>query len=80
VAAGSSLKLSLRVGGGPANLAAALTHGKKTLAKATKRAVSGKVTLKLRLGRRAKLGPATLTLRLTGAKPLVEKVTVTKHR
>ncbi len=79
VSAGSALEVRVQVSGGAANVAAILTHGKKTLAKATRHAVSGDVTLKLRLGRGAELGPAKLSLRLPGAKPLVEAVTVTKH-
>ncbi len=57
-------------------MTATLTHRKTVLAKASRRKASGDVTLKLRLPRDAKRGPATLTVR-GGAKPLVRTIAVT---
>jgi hypothetical protein len=77
VAAGGTLEVPLRVNNGSGTVTAKLTHGKTVLAQAKKRRASGKVTLKLHLGRQAKRGPAKLTLRIGSAKPLVKSVTVT---
>lgn len=79
VAAGATLKVPLRVSGGTGTVTAALTHGKKKLAKATKRHASGKLTLKLHLRPTAKPGPAKLTVRVAGSKPLVQAIKVTKR-
>jgi hypothetical protein len=78
LAAGADLKLHLKVSGPAATVTATLAHGKKKLAKATHRHASGPVTLKLQLSRKAKRGPAKLTVRIGGAKPLVRSITVTK--
>jgi len=77
VIAGATLKLRLQVNGGAGTISAKLTHGKSTLAKAFRRHVSGKVTLKLHLPRKAKRGPAKLAVRIGRTKPLVKAITVT---
>jgi Subtilase family len=77
VAAGATLAIHLRVTGGTGTVTATLTHRKATLAKASRNHASGAVTLKLRLHRSAKRGPAKLTVRAGGATPLVRAITVT---
>lgn len=77
VAAGSTLKFRLHVNGSAGTVKAALTHGKTTLAKATRRHASGNVTLNLHLLRKAKRGPAKLSVRIGRTKPLVRTITVT---
>jgi hypothetical protein len=79
VAAGSTLKVPLLVSGGTGTVTATLTHGKSTLAEATHRHASGKLTLKLHLRPSAKKGRAQLTVRIGGAKPLVQAIKVTKR-
>ena len=80
VRAGGTLKLRLRVNGAPGTVKAKLTHRKTKLAKATRRQASGKITLKLHLPRKAKRGPAKLTVRIGRTKPLVKTITVTAPR
>jgi hypothetical protein len=77
VVAGATLKLRLQVTGAASTVSATLTHGKTTLAKATKRHATGDVTLKLHLRRKAKRGPAKLAVRIGRAKPLVKTIAVT---
>jgi hypothetical protein len=87
IATGANIRqLGARPGGrrGRANdrtgtVSAMLTHRKSTLAKATRRHASGKVTLKLRTRPNAKKGHAELTLRVAGVKPLVQAIKVTKR-
>jgi len=78
VAAGATLKVPLRVSGGAGTVTAVLTHGKSTLAKATRHDASGKLTLKLRIRPDAKPGAAKLAVRIGAAKPLVQAIKVTK--
>jgi hypothetical protein len=80
VAAGATLKLRLQVAGAAATVTATLSHGKATLAKATRRHASGNVTLKLHLSRKAKRGAARLAVQIGDAKPLVQTITVTGRR
>lgn len=75
VHAGATLKLQLLVTG-VGTVTATLTHRKSTLAKATKRHASGKLTLPLRLRSNAKRGPAKLTVKVGSAKPVVKPITV----
>jgi Subtilase family len=77
VQAGATLKIHLHVTGGTGTATATLTHRKTVLAKASHKHASGTVTLKLRLKRDAKRGPAKLTVRTGGAKPLVRSIVVT---
>jgi hypothetical protein len=79
VAAGATLSVPLRVTGGAGTVTATLTHGKSTLAKATRHHASGKFTLKLRLHSDAKRGPAKLAVRIGSAKPVVQAIKVTKR-
>jgi Subtilase family len=79
VAAGSTLTVPLEVSGGTGTVTAALTHGKSTLAKATRRNAGGKFKLKLRIRPRAMRGRAKLTVRIGAAKPLFQSIKITKR-
>jgi hypothetical protein len=76
IAAGATLKVRLTVNGPAATVKAALTHKKATLATAKKKKASGNFKLKLHLARRAKRGPAKLTVQI-GKTKLVKMITVT---
>jgi hypothetical protein len=80
VRAGTTLTLHVRVTGGSGTVTAKLTHGKKTLAKATKKAAAGNATLKLRVPRAAKTGKATLTVQVGSAKAQSRPISVKRHR
>jgi len=80
VVAGATLNLRLQVTGAAGTVKASLTHGKATLAKAKRRHASGNITLKLHLPRKAKRGPAKLTVQIGRIKPLVRAITVTGPR
>ena len=80
VHAGRTLTLHVRVTAGTGTVTATVTRAKRTLARASGPVRSGAATLKLRLSRHAPTGRARLTVRISGAKPLTETITITRRR
>ena len=76
-AAGMNQQAEVTINGNAGTVKATLTKGKNKIAKATKRKASGKFTLKLQVPRKAKRGPAKLSVKIGKTKPLVKTVTIT---